>query len=158
MRLMQNEILRLFINADLVASDKDGNPILLVDVRTSTMHPGVSTQVLESLKTANGKIPFAILANREAVSVWKAEEGIDPQQVLQFNTAEILSPYEPNFAEKQIFHTYFVTLVESWISDLIDHWKTKYPPKEKELTEIGLLDLLRDGVNEREVESLDLVR
>ncbi len=47
---INSQVLRLFINADIVARDKNGNPVLLVDVRTRTVHPQVSTQIIESLE------------------------------------------------------------------------------------------------------------
>lgn len=150
------EVFRLFINADIVARDKNGNPVLLVDVRTRTLHPQVSTQILESLEQAKGSIPFAMLVNPENISIfkWKSDNWQEP--ICLLNTAEALSRYEPEFSKKRIFHDYFVSLIEAWLSDLAYRWKSDSPPFIEEIKKIGLLEKLAHGTNEQEVDVLEV--
>jgi len=150
------QVLRLFINADIVARDKNGNPILLVDVRMNTMHSQVGSQIINSLAQTNGSIPFAMLVNAEEISIfkWGGEQWKEP--ICKLETVNVLSEYEPEFRHKRIFHSYFVSLVEAWLRDLAYHWHSQHPPFLEEIQNIGLLEKLTNGTTEEETEVVEV--
>ncbi|MGB3511015.1 MAG: hypothetical protein WBA93_17640 [Microcoleaceae cyanobacterium] len=46
--------------------------------------------------------------------------------------------------------TYLTSLIEAWLRDLADRWKSEYPPAYQEITEINLLIQLADGTTVEE--------
>ncbi len=70
------------------------------------------------------------------------------QPIVCFNTADVLSNYEPKFREKRIFSLYLKGLTEAWLRDLAYNWKFATPPLATEMAEIGLLQLIENGKTE----------
>ncbi len=153
---INSQVLRLFINADIVARDKNGNPVLLVDVRIRTMYPQVSTKILDSLEQANGSIPFAMLVNLEEMIIFKWRNDNWREPICVFNTADVLRRYEPEFGKKRIFYDYFISLIEAWLRDLAYQWKSSSPPFLEEIKKIGLLEKLADGMTDEEAEVVEV--
>jgi hypothetical protein len=153
---INSQVLRLFINADIVARDKNGNPVLLVDIKTSTKDPQINTKITDLLAQAHGNIPFGMLADIEKISIfkWGTEHWLEPICVL--TTADALSNYEPEFRKKRIFYDYFVSLMEAWLSDLAYQWQSSHPPFLEEIKKIGLLEKLDHGINEQEVDVVEV--
>jgi hypothetical protein len=155
-KTINSPVLRLLINADILARDKNSNPILLADVRTQTIHPQVSTKMIDSLVQANGSIPFAMLVNPEKISIFKWGRDNWQEPICVFNTVDVLSQYEPEFGKKRIFHTYLTSLVEAWLRDLAYHWHSQHPPFWEEIKSIGLLEKLADGTTEEDVDIVEV--
>ncbi len=154
---INSQVLRLFIYPDIVARDKNGNPVLLVDVGVRTIEPQVSRQITDSLEQANGSIPFAMLVNLAQITIFKWSRDNWQQPISVFNTADVLSRYEPEFTNKRIFHTYFTSLVEAWLRDLAYHWHSQHPPFLEEIKRIGLLEKLADGTTEEETDVVEVM-
>jgi len=157
----------IFEEGDIVALDKSGEPVLLVDVRDDAIQgPGGawSTPDLEQFSNAAREgIHYVMRVNRESTSVIELGEArhaipspdgdssfmftiSDP--VASFRTADILARYEPNFERKRIYRTYMQILVESWLGDLTYRRQSPEPPGSAELAAIGLLQRLEGGTIE----------
>ncbi|MEP0916549.1 hypothetical protein NC981_06945 [Leptolyngbya sp. DQ-M1] len=142
---------------DFVAKDKDGNIILVGEVKTSGLGGDSKKNLRHYLSQYHGNVSFGMTVNSENIQIfrWNGQELSKPIQVL--NTEDVLRFYEPKFGQKQIFESYLTTLVEAWLRDLAYHWKSPNPPAAAAIEEIGLLHHLADGTTEEEVE-LDSVR
>lgn len=144
--------------ADVVALDKDGQIVLLVEVKSvdlklkgrKIMESAIS-QLVSYLKAANCGIPFAMLVDLENIRIfqWDGANLLEPDRYLK--TANILSHYDPEFSNKRIYGLYLSTLVEAWLRDLAYHWKSEKPPATEELAVIGLLQKLVGGTTQLEV-------
>ena len=158
----------VFEFGDIVAIDRSGDPVLLVDVRDHAGEgPGGAwdspdarhlyyNAVLEGIR-------YVMRVNRESISVLDVGEtrhagpgpdgdnpGMFPMSdpVVSFRTADILSRYEPNFAAKRIYRTYMQVLVELWLGDLAYLGRSPEPPGSAELAAIGLRQRLEGGTVE----------
>lgn len=134
--------------ADIVAQDARGRDILVVKARGTVLAPEMIGRYFEYLERASPSTPFYMLADLEAIYLKKNGAGLTP---LRLDAAAILSHYEPEFGHKPILHGYLSALVDTWLRDLIYHWKSETPPGSEELAQFGLLERLAGGTTEREV-------
>jgi hypothetical protein len=140
---------------DLIALDKDGQIILIAEVKgfpfkfqeTKAKDYAISRLVdyLQALKIV---IPFAMLVDVDKIQILKWDGNNLSGPIVCFHTADVLSHYEPKFQEKRIFSLYLKGLTEAWLRDLAYHWKSAMPPFTKEMAEIGLLQLVENGTTE----------
>lgn len=146
------------VRADIIAFSKNGEPILLVEVKTNELKSTNYLYVKKTinklvyyLKLADNLIPFAMLVTLEDIQIYEWD-GINLSKPLAYlKTADILSYYEAEFSSKRIFSLYLTTLVEAWLRDLAYHWKSQNPPAAKELEKVGLLEKLANGTTQTEV-------
>jgi hypothetical protein len=139
---------------DFVALDKEGQIILIAEVkgnpfdsdREKTKENAI-WQIIEFLQSEKTLIPYAMFVDLENVLLFRWD-GSNLLEVLNLNTGDVLSHYEPEFHQKQIFHPYLAGLTEAWISDFCYHWKSEIPPGSKEMAKIGLSQLLEDGLTQ----------
>jgi hypothetical protein len=139
---------------DFVALDKEGQIILIAEVkgnpfdsnREKTKQNAI-LQIIDFLQAEKALIPFAMFVDLEKVLVFRWD-GSNLLEVINLNTADVLSHYELEFRNKQIFNLYLLVLTEAWLRDLASHWKLKIPPFTKEMADIGLLQLLEDGTTQ----------
>lgn len=156
---------------NIVAFDREGKVILLVEVKPRPPFPKQASgwfleRVVSYLKDTKFDIPFAMLVTLDSLEIFdlnprlnlnysnfnsqemsflslSGSKGINP--AASFATEAILSYYEPDFKEKQIFYDYLVGLVEAWLHDLAYDRKEKLPPACEQIERIGLLNRLKDG-------------
>ena len=154
--------------ADVIADDKDGKPVLLVEVKSRPVDdprpadlpgyfpwPGrdeVVGKLSEDLHATPEGVKFAMLVDPKIIQVYQRGSGRSINPVLQLSAPEVLRPYDPEFTGKPIYHDYLETLAEGWLRDLAYHWKSNTPPAADDLERIGLLGLLKDGSTRREAE------
>jgi hypothetical protein len=139
---------------DVVALDKDGKIVLIVeaqgfpfDSNPEKTKENSIVQIIDYLEASKYLIPFAIFADLKNILVFQWD-GYNLSEILSFNTGDVLSYYEPEFNQKQIFNLYLTGLIEAWISDFCYHWKSEIPPASKEIAEIGLSQLLKGGITQ----------
>ncbi|MBO1061567.1 MAG: hypothetical protein ACK5GT_12265 [Aphanizomenon sp.] len=135
--------------SDITAWDKNGNKLLVSKVRARNIAEDITAKVEDILKFEyeHNKviIPYAMTATREEIKIFQWD-GEKLENVYTFPTHEVLSEYDPEFShKKRIFEYYLETLVEGWLRDLADNWKTDNPPKSEELTQIGFVDKIADA-------------
>jgi len=147
---MEIQKLNTHIPCDIIAEDKSGKTILLVEVKARHLegkqHKDWFIEKVKSyLQAANTQIPFAMLVDLEEIQIFRCDDTDLSQPVSYIKAAPVLSHYEPMYGKKRIFHHYLEGLVEAWLRDLAYHWKSQIPPASEQIAEIGLLQQLEDG-------------
>ncbi len=147
---MEIQKLNADIPLDIIAQDKNGKTILLVEVKARRLegrqHRDWFIEKVKSYRqAANTDIPFAMLVDFEDMQIFRCDAPNWSEPVSYIKTAAVLSHYEPRYGKIRIFHHYLEGLVEAWLSDLAYHWKSQTPPASEQLAEIGLLQQLEDG-------------
>ena len=125
--------------ADILAVDDSGHPVLIVQIKRVPPLAESVAQLTKTMKDHEPPIPFGMLADDRRIQVFLP--GSD-EPVVTLNTTNVLSRYEPAFPERRIHEPYFSALVESWLGDLVNHWKCDDPPGRVELERIGLIERL----------------
>lgn len=143
--------------ADIVALDKNDQVVLLVEVKGTQLKgreakPQAISSIKSYLQSANKEIHFVMVADINNIEIFHWDgENLSAKPILSLNTAEILSNYDAEFANKTILRFYLETLIEAWLRDLAYHWKSETQPAAKELAEIGLLEKLAGGTTHSQV-------
>jgi hypothetical protein len=139
---------------DVVALDKDGKIVLIIeaqgfpfDSNQKKTKENAILRIIDYLEASKDLIPFAMFVDLKNILVFQWD-GYNLSELLSFNTGDVLSYYEPEFNQKQIFNLYLTGLIEAWISDFCYHWKSEIPPASKEIAEIGLSQLLKGGITQ----------
>lgn len=146
-------------HADILAKDADGKAFLLVKVQADKAEYKSVQKLLYTWQAVNSLIPFAMFVNLEKTWIYKRHHKNFTQEPIQkFKTGDILKFYDENFDKKQILKPYLITLVEAWLGDLAYNWKWENPPASKHLDEIGLLQKIKGGTTQCEVELKPLIR
>ena len=137
---------------DLVVTDREGQPLLVVEVRWSPAGHQALALASASMKTAGspagGPVPFGMVVDPEVVRVYRAVGGrVDLLGLLP--TDELLRRYDRHFTHldtsegtKSGLRFYLTGMASVWLEDLIDPWKPGAPPVMDRFEESGLLQRL----------------
>ncbi|MBD2345638.1 hypothetical protein [Anabaena subtropica] len=135
--------------SDITAWDKNGQKLLVSKIRARDIQEDIKSKLAEILEFEyehNGVIvPYAMTATRKEINIFEWDGKI-LKDIYTFPTNEVMSEYDSEFSNKRIFEYYLETLVEGWLRDLAEHWKTDNPPKSQELTQIGFVEKLADAL------------
>jgi hypothetical protein len=131
----------LDFDPSIVALDKDDQPILMIDVRSSDFFALTDINILKMENYQH--IPYLMFVNSNVIRIFKTPsfEGI-----LRLNTKETLTFYATEINKKRVSTSFIMTLIQAWLRDLAYHWKSEIPPHQEEIQKIGLLDYLIDGI------------
>ncbi|MGO9599578.1 MAG: hypothetical protein ACLP7Q_16435 [Isosphaeraceae bacterium] len=145
--------------ADIIAEDRDGNPILMVEIKAAVSSREDFLTFLGCFLDVVPRLEYAMFVDLEQIRLVKAGFENPETPLVTLNSLEILRFYDPDFAGKDshyvsrmIFRDYVGTLVEAWLHDLAYHWKSDTPPGTKELSGTGLLDRLEGGMTRSDVQ------
>ena len=148
----------MIAEADIIAEDRDGNPILIVEVKVTDASQADIVAFLNRFVKAAPTFEFAMFVDLEQIAVMKSDLANPQNPLMTLKTLDVLQFYDPDFAGKNskygsigIFRDYVGTLVEAWLRDLAYHWKSQTPPGAEELTGTGLLELMEGGTTRRDV-------
>jgi hypothetical protein len=162
--LAENLEIETPIDVDIIALDKDDRVVVLIEVKIIQAQEQAAKQriadymiswmkaVLAKISEQHTIIPYAMFVDTEQILIFKWDGVNLSEPVCSLNTGEILRYYEPEFGKKWIFEDTIETLVESWLHDLADHWKSEIPPASEQVAAIGLLPLLAGGTTKSGVE------
>jgi hypothetical protein len=146
------------MRTDIIAEDRDRNPILLVEVMVPVASPEDMETFVSRFLQFVPTLPFGMLVDLESIHLVGREMAATGAVLVTLNTRDVLRFYDPEFAGKdshygsrRIFREYVATLVEAWLRDLAYHWKSEEPPGTAELAPTGLLVSLRGGMTRRDV-------
>jgi hypothetical protein len=135
---------------DVIAQDRHGNSVLIVEVKIDKAGAEAKAQLREYLAATKPSVPFAMLVDDKYIRLFKWNGRNISKELVRLNTPEILSKYDARFQTKQIFESYFVALIEAWLRDLAYNWKNERPPGVKQMAATGLVDRLARGTTRRE--------
>jgi hypothetical protein len=130
----------LDFDPSIVALDKDDQPVLMIDVRSSYFFALTDINILKM--EAYQHIPFLMFVNSNVIRIFKTPSF---EEILRLDTKETLSFYGEKITKQRIYTSYLMGLIEGWLRDLAYHWKSEIPPHHEEIKKIGLLDYLVDG-------------
>lgn len=141
---------------DIIAYNSEEQAILIAEVKAlGFKNHQAKQQAFSQLKSYwqswHQVIPFVMLADLEEIEIFSGESVNASEPLLTLKTADILSHYDPEFANTRILSPYFETLLEAWLRDLAYHWKSEKPPASDRVEEIGLLQQLANGTTKSEV-------
>ena len=143
---------------DIIAEDRDGNPILIVEIKVTDTSQADILAFLNRFVKAARTFEFAMFVDFEQIVVMKSDVPNPQNPLVTLKTLDVLQFYDPDFAGKNsnygsigIFRDYLRTLVEAWLRDLAYHWKSQTPPGAEELAGTGLLELMEGGMTRRDV-------
>ncbi len=138
--------------SDLIAVDRDGEKLLIVEVKANNRRRDVARlQLISFLQSEKAIsqviIPYAAIVTLENIELfeWNGDE-----LTLRycFDTTEVLREYDSEIGKKRIFEYYLGSLVEGWLRDIAYRWKLENPPKLKELDKLGLASRIAEVVPE----------
>ncbi|WP_414551413.1 hypothetical protein [Anabaena sp. CCY 0017] len=124
----------------IVAKDKNEHPVLMIDLRFSPLYSATDLKLEKMEEYQN--VPFLMFVNSQIIKIFKTA---DFKEVATLPTQEVLLYYNPEIADKMLFQSSLITLIQAWLRDLAYHWKSQEPPFVKEIKEIDLFDYLIDG-------------
>ncbi|HLO86849.1 MAG TPA: hypothetical protein VK203_17865 [Nostocaceae cyanobacterium] len=137
---------------DCITTDKSGRIVLFAKVRGFPFkyeHNHIGEDLLRIMRNwrpvTERPIEFSMFVDLETILIfqWNGTEFI---LRAKFNTADVLSHYDPQFRNQRILSLYLTGLTEAWLRDLAYNWNLLVePPKIKEIAEIGLLQKLDSG-------------
>lgn len=142
---------------DIVALDRDGNPVLLVEVKGAReLSESKRHAILSDLNSLARifSVPYIMFADLDNIDVYSPKETLDSKwfksPLMEASTSKVLPEYDPEFSKKstekgRIFSHYLEILIEGWLRDIAYHWKSDTPPFSSKLKEIGLAEKLSDG-------------
>jgi hypothetical protein len=143
------------MNVDIIAEDRDENPVMVVEVKaTESTQEDFETFLGRFLQTS---LEFGMFVDLEHITLL-GRDLADPRIPIEtLRTVDILKFYDPDLIRngshsgiKRIYGEYVVTLVEAWLRDLAYHWKSETPPGTVELSSTGLLERLEGGMTRRD--------
>lgn len=141
--------------ADIIAADRDGQPILLVELKARPAGEDAVLRFLSDLAAAPEPVSFGMLVDPERIQVYRRGE---TSPVSEFDAIETLRHYSPGYGTElirdkhpRLLKIHLSTLVEGWLRDLAYHWKSGEAPRRDELGRIGLLPLLKNSSVDVEV-------
>jgi hypothetical protein len=137
--------------ADFEAYDREGDVVLIGEVKSITPHPESANQLVSYMRRADPEIPFGLLADPENLAIYRNTGDDSVSRVASINTAEVVRRYYAKYGEERVFASFLSTLLEAWLRDLARHSDSKAPPAADQIEAIGLRRLLEGGTIEHEV-------
>lgn len=134
------------LTADIVGFDREERPVLVVEVKAGRSDiVRIKEQLVLNLEAVIPSVPFGMTVTDRTIQAfrWDGERLSDP--VFESNTADILSVYDSEFSQKQVFEYYLIVLVDVWLHDVAYRWKSEVPPGYPQLEKAGIAHLLEGG-------------
>ena len=141
------------LRADIVAFDAADKPLLIAEIRARrAIDEAAREQLVALLHAAPASVSFALLADLGRIQIfgWNGQKLSQP--LFEASTAEVLSFYDAEFGDKEIFDFYLGRLIEAWLRDIAYRWKSPDPPASQEMERIGLAGRLQNGTTRNEVD------
>lgn len=150
---MEVEISEFDTRADIIGQDSDGKIVLLAKVKADYAEYKRVQELISTWQALNIFIPFAMFVDLDKIWIYQRQDNSFPKEPIKsFKTADVLCHYEAEFSQKRIFKPYMVRLVESWLRDLAYNWKSETPPGSEQLAAVGLLECLKGGTTQSDVD------
>ena len=136
------------IRADAIFLDKDGRPVMLIEAKGRPEENVYDRpQLVSDLQETDVRFPYALLVTLKDTRIFKWD-GATLSEVLHLPTADILSPYDPEFPHKRVSGDHLTVLIEGWLRDVSFRWQFEAPPFLEALDRLGLAERLAGGMTE----------
>jgi hypothetical protein len=137
------------MNADVIALDRDGREVLLVEVRVPRVTKTDRDRFLGTLASAPETIAYGMVVDPLKTQVFRRDAD---GPIAEFKTEAVIRHYYgDSFQERaaqgsaRVSQVILTHIIEVWLWDLALPWKGGIPPEKPEMDEIGLLALLEGG-------------
>ena len=87
-------------------------------------------------------LKFLLVVSRNLIEIWGVSKN---NMFCSLKTEKALKPYSRLNNLNNAESDYLKILVELWLEDLILPWKKEVPPYREELTQIGLVETIKNG-------------
>ena len=138
--------------ADIVIEDREGQPVLHVEVKGVPAKTSDLSQLLAEMNASVPAVPFGMLVDPDSIRIVEADCTNTSSFVASFPAAEVLGHYTTHFEESKTLNIspaelagFLTTLVAVWLDDLMFPFWPGEPPKKKELMESGILPRIAGG-------------
>jgi len=132
------------VTVDMLVTEPDESALLVVETKRRRIDAAILSQIGET--AAALRPAFVMAVDPHQIVVAPAPNGtVDWDHSTKLSTPAILGHYDAtaNFDRMEDF--YFRTLVEAWLRDFTQGWKSARPPGYEELDKMGLAARLRGG-------------
>ena len=136
--------MRFQSKADILVTDLEGQPILVVEVKRHTFDQGAQQQVAKYSQAVGAEFVMGI--DPRQIIVAHIRDGLpDWEHAITLSTGTILRHYTDVSDFEKVEDFYLESLTEGWLRDFSFSWKSKHPPGYDELDRIGLASRLRNS-------------
>ena len=136
------------VRAGVIALDRNDKPVMLIQVKGRPEENAYDRpQLVTDLQETDIRFSYAMLATLKDTRIFKWD-GSTLSEVLHLPTADVLTPYDPEFRNKRIYGDHLTVLIEGWLRDIAFHWSSNTPPFFEALERIGLGKRLEGGMTE----------
>lgn len=147
---LTNELKNTHHQVDILAKDRDGKTILLVEIKAQKLELAHRERLLlyvqqSNLQYFNDEVPYLMIVDSETISIFRQNNQNRVISICELSTVDTLSYYEPKLSQRRIFGVYLTALIEAWLRDIAYNWKSEYPPAYQKIAEINLLSQLAGG-------------
>lgn len=132
------------VQFDLLATDADGEPVLVAEVKRHPRAREDATQQLQAYLAMAG-IRYGLVVDPDLAEFFELTDAPSIRSLLKVPTEQILTAYAHGLDPKKLSESYLVTLVDTWLRNIMQPLDSDPPPAYERLVEVGLADRLRDG-------------
>lgn len=130
--------------ADILVTGPDESPLLLVETKRRRIDQPMLHQIGEY--AASIRPAFVMAVDPQEILVAPVHDGrADWEQAAKLSTSAILGNYAEAVSLDRVEGFYLESLVEAWLRDFTQGWKSARAPGYEELERIGLAARLRDS-------------
>jgi len=128
----------------MLVTESDESALLVVETKRRRIDLSTLRQIGES--AAAVRAAFVMAVDPHQIVVAPAPNGTaDWDHATRLSTPAILGHYDETANFERMEDFYFHTLVEAWLRDFTQGWKSARPPGYEELDKMGLAARLRGG-------------
>ncbi|HSV12909.1 MAG TPA: hypothetical protein VLI90_01520, partial [Tepidisphaeraceae bacterium] len=108
----------------------------VIAIRVEAAHPldvDDREAFVHTLSDEGADVPYVMFVDQENTRLYEQKHGKLAGPTVESPTHAILSLYDSSFGSGPVYQPYMEVLVESWIRDLLLHWKSPDPPLSQEM-------------------------
>lgn len=138
------------LRADFVAFDRDEFPVVVGEAARTGYQQAAEAHLKKILNDAPPTVKYGIVATPELIWLYTVEGGRLSESPIYLAASDVLSEYDSEFANKEIYNFYLVTLMEAWLRDIAYRWKNEIPPKLSAVEQMGIAQAIEGGTTRPE--------
>ncbi len=133
---------------DIVAYDGHDKPVLVVEIKRHSdvrQFEQLARDTEAYIAHSRRPAPFFLIANPETIYLYRQSADQRWELAHKFNAKSIFRQYDDTYGRDPIYESYLASLIQVWLNDIADNWRTKNPPGTEVFAENDLLDAIRQG-------------
>jgi len=133
---------------DIVAYDGHDKPVLVVEIKRNGDIRQFDQLVRDTeyyIAHSRRPAPFFLIANPETIYLFKRDGGDTSKPAHEFGAADVLRRYDESYGKNPVYEHYLASLIQIWLNDVADNWRSKSPPGVDVFEQLDLLDAIKEG-------------